>query len=140
MATVRQKVAFKEVVNGSTLTKAMKTANYSPETVKRTNKLTRTKGWAELVDDFISDKELLRVHKEGLAATRMSNSLTSPDEILPDYLVRHKYLDSGYKIKGRYQDKDVSNKALIVIIAGQAANRYGVSQEPGGSSERSPQV
>ncbi len=72
MATVKQKVAFKEVVNGSTLTKAMKTAGYSTETSKRTNKLTATRGWDELMQTFIPDEELAKKHNEQLNSSKLT--------------------------------------------------------------------
>jgi len=72
MATVKQKVAFKEVVNGSTLTKAMKVAGYSVETSKRTNKLTATKGWEELMQTFIPDEELAKKHHEQLNSSKLT--------------------------------------------------------------------
>lgn len=116
MATIKQKRAFKEVVNGSTLTNAMKVAKYSATTVKRTNKLTGTKGWQELMDKFIPDKELAKVHQEGLRATRTFSSHTEPDRIEPDYATRHKYLDSGYKLKGKYAPEKVESKNLNVTL------------------------
>ena len=140
MATPKHKIAFKEVVKGSTLTAAMKKAGYSESAVKRTNKLTETKGWAELVEDFISDKALAKVHKEGLSATTYFNEITGRDskgapeynlKKIPDFGIRHKYMESGYKLKGRYSEQQ-NNRSLIVIIAGQSGERYGIhtSSEP----------
>lgn len=43
--------------------------------------------------DALPDDLLSRIHREGLEATR-------DDE--PDYGVRHKYLDTAYKLKGSY--------------------------------------
>lgn len=72
MATIKQKIAFKEVVKGSTLTKAMEKANYSPTTAKRTNKLTRTKGWEELTNAYLSDKELAEKHSAQLNSSKLT--------------------------------------------------------------------
>ncbi len=131
MSTIKQKIAFKEVVNGSTITAAMKKAKYAPSTSERTNKLTATKGWAELVDEFISDKALAKVHKEGLnAKTWYSEGFGKGETVLvekPDYAVRHKYLESGYKLKGRYQNEGQGNKTLIINIMGETAKRYGIT-------------
>lgn len=69
------------------------------------------------IEDALPDDLLARVHLEGLNATKRSNvggmkigigtdgkvndfGHTDIDE--PDYAVRHKYLDSAYKIKGSY--------------------------------------
>lgn len=124
MATVKQKEVFKSVVKGSTISKAMKEAGYSIESSKRTNKVTATKGWQELIDKYVPDRELARVHKEGLSATKYETRLTgkgeSEIEEVPDYSVRHKYLESGYKIKGKLKEIEtpqatVSNQTLIII-------------------------
>lgn len=45
------------------------------------------------IADALPDDELIKVHKEGLQASNGDK---------PDYAVRHKYLDSAYKIKGTY--------------------------------------
>lgn len=62
------------------------------------------------IADKIPDNKLLEVHLEGLEATKVSyiRKLTpdGPEDIEePDYAVRHKYLESGYKLKGLYVDK-----------------------------------
>ena len=52
------------------------------------------------IQEALPDELLAKVHLEGLDAKR--------DDI-PDYAVRHKYLDSAYKIKGTYApEKTVS--------------------------------
>ena len=52
------------------------------------------------IADELPDELLLEVHLEGLAATKEGE---------PDYATRHKYLDSGYKLKGTYApEKSVS--------------------------------
>ena len=57
----------------------------------------------------IPDDLLERVHKEGLEA---SDKLIRDGEIIaerPDYAVRHKYLDTAYKLKGSYApDKSIN--------------------------------
>ena len=99
MPTIKQKTAYKEVVKGSTITKAMKVAGYSKETSKRTNKLTNTKGFKELIDKHLSDSKLAKVHDEGLKATKLHNT-GSKTLTTEDYAVRHKYLETAYKLKG----------------------------------------
>ena len=123
MATIKQKKAFKEVVNGSTLTKAMKVAGYSEETAKRTNKLTATGGWQELMDKHLPDSELAKVHKEGLHAykvDRVTLKIGGEEELSmsndPDFQTRHKYLDSAYKLKGMYAPDKSINLHLTQVI------------------------
>lgn len=52
--------------------------------------------------DRIPDELLEEVHLQGLKAFRTIKSTDDGDIIEPDYAVRHKYLDSAYKIKGTY--------------------------------------
>lgn len=107
MATIRHKVAFKEVVKGSSLTKAMKVAGYSDETAKRTNKLTNTKGWQELIDKYISEEKLTQVLADGLGATRFQfMGLKEGNVEVEDHSVRHKYLETGLKIRGKLKESE----------------------------------
>lgn len=108
MPTIKQKIAFKEVVEGSSLSEGMRIAKYSVETSKRTNKLTRTRGWKELMDSYLPDRDLAKAHKEGLKAGRKifkNNNATKQIEEVgfePDYSTRHKYLETAYKIKNKF--------------------------------------
>lgn len=116
MPTIKQKKAFKEVLKGSTLTKAMTTAGYADTTASTTGKLTSTEGWKELMEKHLPDSELARVHKEGLNA---SDKIIRDGEVIlekPDYAVRHKYLDSAYKLKGSYAPE--KTQALNLNIKG----------------------
>lgn len=63
------------------------------------------------IADSISDQDLIKVHKQGLKATRKEQQIVGrSDDGKPeyetvdveDYATRHKYLDSAYKIKGIY--------------------------------------
>jgi hypothetical protein len=73
--------------------------------------LTKAKGWQELITKYIPDKDLIKVHKEGLGATTKKPHLIDRDDkgrpiydYIPeeDFSVRHKYLDTAYKLKGKY--------------------------------------
>lgn len=63
------------------------------------------------IADKIPDDRLLEVHLEGLEAGKhiyKNNNESGEIEdmgVEPDYAVRHKYLESGYKLKGLYVDK-----------------------------------
>jgi len=92
--TEKQKRAFKEIVeNGSNKKDAMIKAGYSKNTAIAPTKMTETKGWEKLMEEHIPDDLLSKVHNEGLEA--VSNKK-------PDFGVRHKYLDTAYKLKGKY--------------------------------------
>lgn len=144
MATVKQKIATKKVLNGATITKAMKEAGYSKATAKTTGKLTRSLGWKELTDKFISDDVLAKVHQEGLKATTYYTEGIGRGETQlvekPDYGVRHKYLESGYKLKGRYSEPEGGSKTLILIVSGQTAKRYDIDPSTSGDSTGSTPI
>lgn len=122
MPTTRQKIAFKEVLNGTKLSKAMIKAHYAKSTSLTTGKLTRTKGWEELMEQHLPDKLLAKVHKEGLASYKVEKGAVIGGEVgiasaeiqVPDFSTRHKYLDSAYKLKGRYPDGEVGDKTFNV--------------------------
>lgn len=96
MATIKQKMAMQKVVeNRGNISKSMLDAGYTPKTAKNPKNLTESKAWEELMEEFLPDAELARVHKEGLGAKKGKQ---------PDYFARHKYLDTAYKIKKRLTD------------------------------------
>ena len=128
MATIKQKLAFKEVVKGSTLTKAMSVAGYSPSAVKRTNKLTETDGWQELMSKHLPDSALAKKHRELLNKREYITIDGDSEDIGPETQAVSKALDMAYKLKGRYSDESrEGNKTLIINISGQSAKRYGLN-------------
>lgn len=107
--TEKQKRAFKELVeNGSTKKEAMIKAGYSENTAKAPTKMTDSKGWENLMAEYLPDDLLSKVHNEGLEATKgvfKNNNETKKVERVdeePDFGVRHKYLDTAYKLKNKY--------------------------------------
>lgn len=134
MATIKQKLAFKEVVKGSTISGAMVKAGYSPTTAHRTNKLTRTKGWSELMDKHLPDSALAKRHRQLLNKNDVNTEL-------PETMAVSKALDMAYRMKGRYADpEERGNKTLIVMISGETSKRYGINPIPSDSSSGLTQV
>lgn len=67
------------------------------------------------IADRLPDELLERVHLEGLQATDFKLNRDGDVEYnKPDYAVRHKYLDSAYKIKGTYAPEKTVNLNLEV--------------------------
>ena len=66
----------------------------------------------ELIDKYISEEALAKVHNEGLKAGKRifknNNSTGEIEEVgfEPDYAVRHKYLETGYKVRGRMKEHE----------------------------------
>lgn len=130
MATEKQKRAVKKTLeNGGNVSKAMKESGYRDSVAKNPKKLTESKGWEELMEENLSDEELMEVHKEGLRAIKKEHKIIDRDEDgkpvydfvdVEDYVTRHKYLDTGYKLKGKYAptESKISGKLDIKQIAG----------------------
>ena len=96
MITIRQEKAFKELVeNGRTKGEAMVKACYSKNTSLAPTKMTNSKGWQELLEKYIPDDKLSKVLNDGLKAV-------TPKEKAPDYAVRHKYMETGFKLKDKF--------------------------------------
>lgn len=112
MATLKHKIAFKEVVNGSTLTQAMKVAKYSNETVKRTNKLTRTKGWEELMNTYINDLDLAKRHNEQLNSSKLTKLYFDIDD--EDSVIEDVCKKLGVELLYIKVNKDKSGKTVNV--------------------------
>ena len=91
MPTLKQKlVASKLVENGGNISRAMVSAGYSPATAKTPQKLTKSKGWKDLMDTIFPDEVLLNTHRQLLDVS--------------DANVVIRVLDLAYKLKGRYKD------------------------------------
>lgn len=74
MPTIKQKKAFKKVVeNGGNVSKAMKDADYSAAMAKNPHKLTKSKGWQEMMDTYLPEKLLAEKHRELLDSTRVDH-------------------------------------------------------------------
>ena len=148
MATERQKRAIKKIVeNGGNVSKGMRNAGYSPKSAKNPKHLTSSKGWAELMEQYLPDKDLARVHKEGLRAIRQENRLVDRDEEgrpiyemvdIDDHPTRHKFLDTAYKLKGSYSPErkqvevtDLSkyDDATLAKLAGMEGSSNGGAGE-----------
>lgn len=108
--TRKQKLAFENLLeNHGNVSQAMLKAGYKPNTAKTPKNLTETEGFKILAAQFLPDNLLLKVHLEGLGATRVISAVNTDKEAtgatsdfieVPDHAVRHKYLETGYKIKG----------------------------------------
>ena len=73
MTTIKQKLAASKLVeNGGNIGKAMIDAGYSPTTAKTPQKLTKSKGWQELMQDYFPDEELVKTHKSLFDAEKQS--------------------------------------------------------------------
>jgi phage terminase small subunit len=87
------------------------------------------------IADRIPDELLEQVHLEGLRATKKSGvggmaigidaggdveSMGHENMIEPDYAVRHKYLDTAYKLKGTYAPEKKELEVNLISISEEA--------------------
>jgi len=107
--------------NGGMMGQAIKDAGYSQTVVKSPTKLTKGKGWQKLIEQKVKDSKLIKVLNEGLDAGKRvfkNNNETGEIEdmgIEADYATRHKYLDTGLKIKG-YYPKEGNTTAIQINV------------------------
>lgn len=123
MATANQKKVLEKIVKDVrkgtkvSVSRAMRESGvYSESMSKKPEKLTRSKGWKELLDEYLPEKLLTQVHKDGLKATL--TKFTPEGELIrvEDYATRHKYLDTGYKVRGRLKEDPQGQTVNVNII------------------------
>ena len=117
MLTKQEKRFVAEVAEHGNKTLAAQTAFGIKDTNYASVKSVRLLGKDRIVNaiqDALSDELLLQVHLEGLQA--MKEEPTADKEGKPDYAVRHKYLDSAYKLKGSFAPNKHVNLNLTADV------------------------
>lgn len=126
MPTERQKLAAERILENSGKLNPKSTGEillevgYSPGMAKNPLHITKSKGFIQILEEAgVTDDRLSRVLEEGLNATRTvivrdkaatkeeSEASAFADEV-PDYAIRHKYLETAIKVKGHITPMDVS--------------------------------
>lgn len=113
MATLKQNALAKKIIENPRLTmgQAMREVGYSDATASHPTDVTNSIGWKQLMDKYLPDDELLKVHEEGLRANKVisakiiGNANEQTDDFIevPDHPTRAKYLDLAYKVKNKFQ-------------------------------------
>jgi len=143
MATRKQKRVAKILMEngGMPIGKAMVMAGYSKLSALTPQKLTDSKGWLEVFDEAISDKDLIAVHKRGLKAFRETPRISGRDKSgapiyeyikVPDFHAQHKFLETGYKAKGRFTgvNSDDAGNLTINLAGYEQDNRHSAQIQP----------
>lgn len=105
MATIKQKLALSKLAeNGGNFYQAMVDAGYTPITASTPKKLTNSKGWNELMEQYFPDDILADLHRQGLYAVKKDHSMTGPDEWIPDMPTRKQFIELAYRLKGRMKE------------------------------------
>lgn len=124
-AAMLRKVALTMKSGGKepSIAKVMREVGYSPRTARNPNKLTDSDGWKELMEKYLPDELLSRKLAEGLEANKqlatrvvfkkdaptsqsahelpLATSTTDDFIEVPDYLTRHRYLETALKATGK---------------------------------------
>ena len=121
MATIKQRKTAEDLLEnvGKPIGKAMLDNGYSKSTSENPDHLTKSKGWNELMDKYLSDDFLAEKHKELLNKKEVKTKFdheTGEFEAIPtgelDVQAVSKGLDMAYKLKGKYapEKKDITSK------------------------------
>jgi uncharacterized protein YdaT len=95
MATVKQRKAFKRVVEkGRPVSRAMVEVGYSENTAVAPSKLTNSKGWAELMNEYMPKDLVMKRHKQLL--------MKNDENGQPETQAVSKALEMNYKLDGAY--------------------------------------
>ena len=137
--TIKQKKAIEKVVeNGGNVSRAMIDVGYSPATAKTPQKLTESKAWIQLMEEYIPDDKLLVKHEEALEATKQigaqilidkdGKTISKENEGMievPDHVVRLKAVELGYRVKGKLRPEEGATlEANILVIPSELINKY----------------
>lgn len=114
--TLNQKKVFdkvlEQVVNGGkiSVSKAIRDAGLSAALSRNSHKVTNSKGWKELMDEFLPDSLLAERHQELLNKRELvktynkeDGSTTVEETQYPDTQAVKAGLDMAYKLKGSYE-------------------------------------
>lgn len=151
MATLKQKIAASKLLeNGGNVSRAMIEAGYSPATAKTPQKLTESKAWIDLMEEYIPDNKLLKKHEEALEAVKQigaqilidkdGKTISKENEGMievPDQTTRLKAVELGYRVKGKLKPEEgASVEAKILVIPSELIKKYDTTITPdtGGSS------
>ena len=134
MATIKQKRAIQNIVeNHGNVSKGMREAGYSPATAKNPKNLTESNGWKKLLDEYVQDEDVVKIHK-GLLDAQIVKTYSFPksysDREIKEIIesVRHHKVRN---IETRKRDKlcyySVPDYAIIiqaVKLVHKLKNRY----------------
>ena len=118
--------------------KVMVAAGYSEKSAITPIQLTESKGWQELMEEYLPDKHLAEKHLEFLNTPRITRKYLKGDlefeteETSPEAV---KALDMAYKLKHRYGEMNL-NQAFILNISESAAKKYDPNGSAGTDIER----
>ncbi len=146
MPSLKQKLVVRELMEnkGKSVSQAMKDVGYPDTTAKNPQQITNSKGFQELLDEYLPEIKLAQVHKEGLEANRTISAISGSkanggtvDFVdVPDYPTRHKYLETAYKLRKRLSPEfDFTSAVIIPVIL-----KRGDNETEGSNNHIAPQA
>lgn len=114
----RIKKVFEKVMenNGFNVGKAMREEGYSPKSAKNPLQVTQSKSWEALLDEYLPESLIVKTHKEAFNAKRDGNK--------PDWQIRMKASELGYKVRGKLVDRgEIEIKSLKGSIVVNEADK-----------------
>lgn len=119
--SLKQLKAIDNVVeNGGNVSKAMIDAGYSPATAKTPQKLTESKAWKDLMEEYLSDEVLAEKHTELLNSTKIEHlifSLGPRDEEERERYIAKDIQEALEKNKPYVPIEYVSDQDIIDMLA-----------------------
>lgn len=113
------------VENGGNASKALREAGYSESIATNPQKVTNSDSFQRLMDKYLPEKKLLKVAQEGLGAHKYVQAIVGRDEDgkleyelvpKPDHAIRHSYLETGLKLRGRLQQNNIFTGPVMVPV------------------------
>ncbi len=145
MPTLRQRKAVKAIVeNGGIVSKGMEAAGYTKATAKTPQKLTNSKGWAELLEEALPDSLLSKVHKKLLAKKEkivvgVGNGYSEIRITGEPHSDTLRALEMGYRLKARFIDRtDITSggKPIQIDISEAIAKKNDINTSAESNSGR----
>lgn len=116
-----ERVFKKTIESVMPVSQAMREVGYSEAYASISTRLTKTKVWQKLVEKHLSEKKLTEKHAEALEATKAISAQVFPDGKdgkpindfieVPDYAIRLKAVELGYKLRGKLSNNDDNGNA-----------------------------
>jgi len=109
--------------------KILQEVGYSKNTSETPTLVTESQGFIELLEKAgVTDDKLAKVLDEGLNATKAvvmgKESSESFVDVQPDYAIRHKYLETGLKIKGHTKTGETAGTYNFTQINNEIKDKY----------------
>lgn len=128
--TPLQKRLLEKLPEANSVSEAMIDAGYSRVSAKNPKLTLQGKGFRKLLDECLPDELLMKVHLEGLEASKVVSARAKTkhgdpidadedtDDFIevPDHPTRYKFLELGHKIKGNLSGEAASITNVIVPI------------------------